>query len=464
MVPYSMECKSVKTICGTIFALLVGTAGPLWAAPSNAPSPDEIRSTVKDAYIFTYPIVMNYRTMYMQAIKDDQDFGKWLHLELSSPADTDIVTPNNDTPYSYAWLDLRAEPWVLTMPKIEEDRYYTSQWDDLWGYVIDNPGSVNDGNEGYSYLFASPSWKGDVPKGIKRLIHGESDLLGTLTRTQVLGGSNDMLRVKEIQQSYKLQPLSSFAGTKAPSAAPAIDWLEWTEGDETKVKYFDYVNFLLPFTTPHPDDSALYEQMESLGLKAGAQWNSDRLDPATLNAFEQGIADARAELARLAGTIFDPADIFGTREKIGTDYINRALGVYVGIFGNVPEQAVYITTPVDSKGVPTDGSKNSYTITFPAGSLPPVKYFWSFTMYGLPDRLLVDNPINRYSIGSSTSGLTKNDNGSLTIYVSAKSPGKDRESNWLPAPEAPFWTVLRSYGPAPEIIDGTWKAPATVPQ
>ncbi len=100
-------------------------------------------SLARDAYVFTYPLVMNYRTMYMQAIKGDRAFGKWLHLGLSSPADTDIVTPNNDTPYSYAWVDLRAEPWVLTMPKIEKERFYTSQWDDLWGYVLDNPGSVN---------------------------------------------------------------------------------------------------------------------------------------------------------------------------------------------------------------------------------------------------------------------------------------------------------------------------------
>ena len=120
-------------------------------------------SLARDAYVFTYPLVMNYRTMYMQAIKGDRRFGKWLHLGLSSPADTDIVTPNNDTPYSYAWLDLRAEPWVLTMPKIEPTRFYTSQWDDFWGYVLDNPGSVLDGNDGHSYLIASPSWKGATP-------------------------------------------------------------------------------------------------------------------------------------------------------------------------------------------------------------------------------------------------------------------------------------------------------------
>jgi hypothetical protein len=193
-------------------------------APAQSPAPkatetpagptaEQIRAMAKGAYVFTYPLVMNYRTMYAQAIKGDAAFGKWLHLALSSPADTDIVTPNNDTPYSYAWVDLRAEPWVLTLPKIEKQRFYTSQWDDLWGYVLDNPGSVLDGNDGGSYLLASPSWSGETPKGIKRIVRGDSDILGTLTRTQVVGGAADLPKVKQIQQSYKLEPLSKFLGT-----------------------------------------------------------------------------------------------------------------------------------------------------------------------------------------------------------------------------------------------------------
>ena len=218
---------------------------------------EEIRSVAKDAYIFNYPLVMNYRTMYMQAIDGDREFGKWLHLDLSSPKDTDIVTPNNDTPYSYAWVDLRAEPWVLTLPKIDKDRFYTSQWDDLWGYVLDNPGSVNDGNDGYSYLLASPSWKGELPDGIKRVVRGESDILGTLTRTQIVGGTKDMPRVKEIQQSYQLEPLSAFTGTAAPEPAPPIEWPAWTEGDETTEAYFGYVNFLLGFTTANAADKSM---------------------------------------------------------------------------------------------------------------------------------------------------------------------------------------------------------------
>lgn len=139
---------------------------------SNSLTAEQAREYARDAYIFVYPLVLNYRTMYSQAIKGDAAFGKWLHLGTSTPADTDIVTPNIDTPYSYAWVDLRSEPWVVTLPEIEAQRYYTSQWDDLWAYVIDNPGSLNDGNGGGSFMLVAPDWQGETPEGIKRVIRG----------------------------------------------------------------------------------------------------------------------------------------------------------------------------------------------------------------------------------------------------------------------------------------------------
>ena len=367
-------------LCG-----LISDAIP--ARAQKALTPEQTREIAKEAYIFTYPLVMNYRTMYAQAIKGDRQFGKWVHLGLSSPTDFDIVTPNNDTPYSYAWVDLRAEPWVLTMPNIEKERFYTSQWDDYWGYVLDNPGSVIDGNDGHSYLLASPSWKGELPKGIKRIIRGESDYLGTLTRTQVIGGEKDMPRVKEIQQSYKLQPLSAFLGQAAPAPAAAIQWPTWTEGDETREAYWSYASFLLPFVTPHPDDAPMYKKLESIGVKSGARWDAEQLDPKVREALQQGIDDARAEMKKRSEAGVDAAKFFGTREHVATNYMDRAMGVYMGIFGNVPQVSVYLSMPTDADGKPLDGSQAAYTLTFPKGQLPPVKYFWSITMYSHPPAL-----------------------------------------------------------------------------
>jgi hypothetical protein len=426
---------------------------------SEAIDPQSARGLAKVAYVFTYPLVMNYRTMFMQAIDGDKAMGRWLHLGLSSPADTDIVTPNNDTPYSYAWVDLRTEPWVLTMPRIEKERFYTSQWDDYWGYVLDNPGSVNDGNDGISVLLASLSWKGNLPNGVARVIQGETDFLGTLTRTQFLGGQEDLRRVKSIQESYKLEPLSSFAGTPAPKPAPAITWPKWREGDETKEVYWTYVSFLLPFVTPNSDDQAMYEALAKLGIEPGSRWDAATMEPAVLEAMQMGLEDGRAELKQLSEGGVDAAKFFGPRSRVGTNYMDRALGVYMGIFGNVKEVSVYLSMPADADGTPLDGGKSTYTLSFTREQMPPVDYFWSITMYKLPQRWLVDNPIDRYSIGSATTGLRTNEDGSLVIYVGKKSPGYAKECNWLPAPDGPFWTVMRCYGPSQSIVDGTYKRP-----
>jgi hypothetical protein len=426
-------------------------------------TPDEARAIAKDAYIFNYPLVMMYRTMYLQAIDTKSKsysggFGKWLHLGTSSPKDTDIVSPNNDSPYSYAWVDLRAEPWVVTLPKIEKSRFYTSQWDDLWGFVLDNPGSVEDGNDGVTVLLASPTWEGTLPKGVKRIIQGDSSFLGTLTRTELID-PKDLPNVKKIQSEYKLQPLSAYLGKPAPEPAPVIEWMPWKDGVETTDGFWAYVNFLLPLTTPNPQDKPVQDRMAKIGLVPGKAWDSSSLGKDVGAAIAAGMKEALAELKKGSTHITDPSLFFRSRKDLSKDYFNRALGVMVGIFGNVKKVSVYFAVPKDDQGELFDGSKGDYTITFTADQIPPAKNFWSWTMYKLPQRWLVDNPINRYAIGSATPGLKKAKDGSISIYFQAKSPGKDKESNWLPAPEGPFWLVLRTYGPGKSILNKTWKMP-----
>ena len=446
------------------FALLLSVAHVSCASEQGGPTPEEAKAIAREAYIFNYPLVMMYRTMYLQSIDTKSKsysggFGKWLHLGTSSPKDTDIVSPNNDSPYSYAWIDTRAEPWVLTMPKIEDERFYTSQWDDLWGFVLDNPGSVEDGNGGVSVLLASPTWKGELPKGVKRVIQGESEFLGTLTRTQLFE-PKDLPDVKEIQQEYELQPLSAYLGKPAPNGVPAIQWKPWKEGLEATDEFWTYVNFLLQFTTPNPQDRPVRDRMARIGLVAGEPWDSAAHGKHVQEAIVAGMKEAIAELEDGQTKISDPSLFFRSRKDLNKDYYSRALGVMVGIFGNVKKVSVYFAVPKDDHGELFDGSKHSYQLTFAADQLPPADNFWSWTMYKLPQRWLVDNPIDRYSIGSATPGVKKSADGSITFYYSAKSPGKDKESNWLPAPEGPFWLVLRTYGPGKTILNGTWKVPA----
>jgi len=452
---FSISTKGWRMVATALCLVLFAS---ITSAQDNV-TPAEARKIAKEAYIFNYPLVMYYSTMYNQAIDTKSKsysggFGKWLHLGTSSPKDTDIVAPNNDSPYSYAWVDLRAEPWVLTIPKIEKNRFYTSQWDDLWGFVLDNAGSVDDGNGGVSVLLASPTWKGELPKGVNRVIRGDSEFLGSLTRTQLLD-PKDLPNVKKIQKEYKLQPLSGYLGKPAPKAAPAIEWKPWKKGAEKTDEFWAYVNFLLPFTTPNPQDKPVLDNMTKIGLGAGAAKPSAEIQA----AMQQGMQDALAELKKASEGSVDPALFFRSRKDTNKDYFNRALGVNVGIFGNVKKVSVYFSVPKDGKGELFDGSKHNYSITFAADQIPPAKNFWSWTMYKLPQRWLVDNPINRYAIGSATPGLKKAKDGSITIYFQAKSPGKDKESNWLPAPEAPFWIVLRTYGPGKSILDKSWKLP-----
>jgi hypothetical protein len=459
-----MKMTRLTTITALIAAVLILGCNTASSEKAEALTPDEARTIAKEAYIFNYSMVMMYRTMYLQSIDTQSKsysggFGQWLHLGTSSPKDTDIVSPNNDTPYSYAWVDTRAEPWVLTIPKIEEKRFYTSQWDDLWGFVLDNPGSVEDGNDGVKVLLASPTWKGQLPSGVKRVIQGDTEFLGTLTRTQLLEPT-DLPNVEKIQKEYKLQPLSAFLGEPAPIAAPAIEWMPWKEGVETTDKFWAYANFLLSFATPNPQDKPVQDRMAKIGLVAGKPWDSAALGKEVQDAIAAGMQDALAELKKAASNFTDPSLFFRSRKDLNKDYFSRALGVHVGIFGNVKKVSVYFATADDDKGELFDGSKHSYAITFTADQIPPAKNFWSFTMYKLPQRWLVDNPINRYSIGSATPGLKTAADGSITIYMQAQSPGKDKESNWLPAPEGPFWPILRTYGPEKSILDKTWKLPA----
>lgn len=423
-------------------------------------SQQQMNTLAQQAYIFTFPLVMNYRTMYMQAIESG-DFGRWLHLGVSGPKDTGIVTPNVDSPYSYVWLDVRSEPWVLTMPKIEKSRFYTSQWDDMWGYVLGNPGSVNDGNDGVSVLLAGPDWKGKMPDGIKRVIRGESDFLGSLTRTQLIGSMSDLENVKQIQQEYKVQPLSEYLGNTAPAAAPKVDFPEWKDGVEMTPQYWEYVAFMLQHVTHNPADQKMYDALKQLGVGTEGNLDMASLSNEQKTALTQGVVLAQAEMKSVGDKTKDASQLFGTRERLKQDYLTRAMGVYLGIFGNTTDQSFYFSLNKDENGQLLDASKHDYIIKMNKSRLPPVKYFWSLTMYSLPQRLLVDNSDNRYSFSNSTPDLVKAQDGSVTFYVSTKKPD-DKSVNWLPAPDGPFWTVLRTYGPDKKIINGQWKAPEVI--
>jgi hypothetical protein len=300
------------------------------------------------------------------------------------------------------------------------------------------------------------------------VIRSETDLAFVLYRTQLFGG-DDLDAVKKIQAQYKVQPLSRFATTTPPPTS-TVEFVEPlpAEAQKTSPEFFGILNFLLQFAPTHPGETDLMQRFARAGIGAGKPFDVAALTPAQLQAVQQGMADAWAEFARYKAEQIDTgkkssADGFGTREFLRDDYLTRMSSAVLGIYGNSREEANYPAYFTDSEGKPLEGASNRYTLSFEPGKLPPVNSFWSLTMYELPASLLTENPIDRYLINSPMEPeLVRNADGGITLYIQHESPGADRKANWLPAPEGPFFMVMRQYWPRPEALDGTWKAPPAV--
>ena len=448
------------------------TAGPSTSA--GAPSPEQVRTIAKEAYVYGFPMVDSYRIQHAYFVDSNNPEykGPWNEVHSSArvftPADTAVQTPNSDTPYSMLGADLRAEPLVLTVPPIEEGRYFSVQFIDGYTYNFAYVGSRTTGNGGGKYLLAGPGWNGEKPAGIDQVIKADTEFALGVYRTQLFG-PDDLDNVKKIQEGYTAQPLSAFLAQPAPPAAPTIDWPAPLTPDEqkTSLRFFDLLDFMLRLAPTMPSEQDVRARFGSIGLTGDGTFDSAKLSPELQQAFTDGMADAWAQFAAFKKDKIDTGqvtagDLFGTKEDLRGNYLYRMAGAVLGIFGNTKAEAMYPLLTTDSTGQPLTGA-SSYTLTFPADQLPPVNAFWSLTMYRLPESLLVENPINRYLINSPMlPNLVKNPDGGLTIYIQHTSPGPDKEPNWLPAPEGPFQMFLRLYWPKAEALDGSWQPPKAV--
>jgi hypothetical protein len=458
---------TLKTIVCAM-ALLLCAALPPVSAQTNV-TPAEARAIAKDAYIYGFPLVDNYRVEYAYFVdRASPEFkAPWNHIanipRVFTPADTAVQTPNSDTPYSWMGLDLRAEPIVLTLPPMEKNRYFSVQFTDAYTFNFDYLGTRTTGNDGGSYLVAGPNWNGPMPKGIKKVVRSETELILVVYRTQLFN-AGDIDNVKKIQAGYKVQPLSEFLNTAAHKAAPAIDFMKplTPETQKTSLEFFNVMNFVLQFCPTDPSEKALMARFAKIGVGVGKTFDPDKLSPEIKTAIEQGRADAYAAFAggvkKLDDGTLTSGDLFGTRQAMKNNYLNRWLGT-IGIYGNSKQEALYPVYRVDDTGQKLEGT-NRYTLRFAPGQYPPVNAFWSLTMYSLPASLLVANPLDRYLINSPMLPQLKKDaDGGLTLYIQNESPGKDKEPNWLPAPKGPFAMYMRLYWPKPEALEGKWKSP-----
>jgi hypothetical protein len=433
-------------------------------------SPADARAIAKDAFVYGSPLVESYKTLHKQAVdRGNSDYRAPFNeiasaANVATPADTFVVTPNSDTPYSFLWMDLRAEPLVVTMPNIEKGRYYSGQLIDLQTFNFAYLGTRAFGNDGGDFLIAGPGWAGTPQKGIKAVIHCETEIAYALFRTQLFN-SDDLENVKKIQAGYKVQPLSRHLGTTAPAVAPDIQWPTPSSQMDTPAEFFNYLNFLLQFCPVDSSETDLRKRFATFGIGARQTFDFAALSPELQEAVSTGFADVGKDMAGLQQRVnareVTSGDLFGTRAFLENNYLFRFAGAKLGLYGNSREEAVYPGYFTDADEKPLDASSKQYVLRFEKGQLPPAGAFWSFTMYDGKTQLLVANPLNRYLLNSPMlDSFTRGGDGSLTLYVQKEAPGTDRTSNWLPAPDGPFYCVMRMYMPKPEAIDGRWEPPA----
>lgn len=444
-----------------------------------APSIAETKAIAEEAFIYGLPIVMNYAVMYEYAVDKGGSQFKAPFNQIKNEArvytyeDTAIITPNSDTPYSFLWMDLRAEPMVLTVPAVDKKRYYAVMLNDGNTYNYGYIGSRATGNGPGNYMVVGPDWKGETPPGIKKVFRSTTPFSVAGYRTQLFN-SGDMPNVVKVQSGYKGQPLSAFLGKPPPPAAPSINFLPATTAG-IKTNFFEYLDAALQYVPLTPENREVRARIARIGIGAGKSFEFKDLSLEHKAAVLLGMKDGDEKVDKWLATGLKDVNgwkigsFFGNQDFYKGDWLMRAGAAKGGIYGNDAVEAAYPITRVDAKGELLDGSKHNYTLTFPAGQTPPVNAFWSVTMYDGKTQFLIKNPINRYLINSPmVSGMKKNRDGSLTIYIQKDSPGKALEANWLPAPDGPIYLAMRLYWPKetpPSVLpagEGTWKPPGIV--
>ena len=445
----------------------------------HRPGVMEIKPIAEEGLIFGLPLVMYYTSAYELFVDKTSSQYKAPTGTLTNKArvftyeDTAVITPNSDTPYSLMQADLRAEPTVISLPAVPKPRYYSVQLTDANTFNYGYMGSRSTGTEAGDYMVVDPAWKGEKPPQIKQVFQSSTPFTAIICRTQLFD-ANDMPNVVKIQAGYKVQPLSAFLNRPAPPAPPAINYLK-TNAEIAKKEFWEVLDFALQYFPAGPEEVEIRAKLASIGVGPGKTFDMKELSllhkAEVLLGMKAG-SDKIDEYIASGGKIINGWNVgsfFGDRAFYNGDWLKRAAASKGGIFGNSAIEAMYPLTKVTGDGKPLDGSKHNYTLTFAKGELPPVNAFWSVTMYDGKTQFLIKNPINRYLINSPMlPDMKTNADGSVTLYIQKDSPGKDKEGNWLPAPDGLIYLVMRLYWPkekSPSILpagQGTWTPPAIV--
>ena len=372
---------------------------------------------------------------------------------VASAADRTVVAMNVDTPYSYGWLDLRAEPVVVDLPSFEPERYVSAMFVDLATYIVGYVSPRTNGTRGGRFLVTGPGWSGEVPPGIDGTFTCPTSLCLVFLRVQLFG-SDDRGNVTAIQDRCDIRTLSTFVGQPPPDPVPLPEPVPPVDvRREPDVRFFEVLSWMLELMPPADDERDARGQLTAAGLAPfeprGRGWSEEVLE---------GMAAGLGDMKRWAATVRSSAELFGSREQLGVDPMPRAVGAMLGILGNSPDEYLGVGYAADADGEPFDGCRR-YTIRFAPGQLPPVDAFWSITLYDAA-RFLYANELGRCSVSSrDLADMHRDHDGGTTILLAHRLEDERQAANWLPCPDGPFHLAFRTYLPRAEIRDGRWTAP-----
>ena len=434
-------------------------------SPRQSLNAREAEAIATLGYLYGYPLVLMDLTRAVMS----KGANRFDHIEtFPEPSLREVVSPNVDTLYSSAWLDLGQEPIVLSVPDTGK-RYYAMQILDAWTNVIASPGTRTTGNGKGAFAIIGPRWQGELPTTVRGIL-APTDMLWIIGRTYSAGKS-DYEAVHAIQRQYQLTPLSRW-GKSNGSQANGRPGAVMGDGNTPPVvqvgklgaaAFFDRLAGLMGANPPAGDDDPIVDRLALLGIVPGEPFDLARLPASIADAVEGGVAAARARLHGTTMAALGKA-VNGWRIQLdlgryAANYEHRAQVALMALGANLAEDAVYPATDTDAAGHPLTG-ENRYLLRFPPGTLPPVKAFWSVTMYGA-DHFLAANPLGRYALGDRDP-MRADPDGTLEMYIQRDDPGPERRANWLPAPAGPFNLIMRLYYPKPAVLDGLWKPPPVV--
>jgi hypothetical protein len=374
-----------------------------------------------------------------------------------------VVRPNFDTLYSSAWLDLTKEPVIVSVPDTH-GRYYLLPIVDMWTDVFASPGWRTTGTDAGDFLIAPPGWTGNVPQGVTRIV-APTPHVWIIGRIKT-DGPSDYDAVHKLQAGLKITPLSQPGKQPAPPVVAFDPSVDMSTPPKLQVeampaaKYFGYAAEIVKLQPPHLTDQPIIARMKRIGFEPGKSSDLAMVDPVVRKALETAPQDALApmtwKLPTLARVVNGWSMNTDTMGVYGNYYLKRAIIAQYGLGANLPEDAIYPANVGDAAGQPLNGV-NDYSIHFDKGATPPAEAFWSITLYDAQG-YQVANSLNRFAL-SSWMPWKYNPDGSLDLFFQNKSPGSEKDANWLPAPTGPFNLTMRLYAPKSEALTGKWNPP-----